>query len=131
MKFKQILCALLAALLLFSLAACGRAPLQFNASYTYSDPDNRFEEPALIFKDDGSFSFTDSNDGLRIRGTYVLDEEAGRLALGTENGRYSLMLSVKNKNELQLVSFSDAQGKVTLSIPENAIFNIGNADDVK
>lgn len=131
MKFKQILCALLAALLLFSFAACGRAPLQFNAAYTYSDPDNRFEEPALLFKDDGVFSFTDSNDGLRIRGTYVFDEEANQLKLSTENGRYSIVLSVKNKKELQLISFADAQGKVTLTIPENAIFNIGGADDLK
>ena len=123
---KKLLALILTLLILCSFAACSRKPLEFNAAYTYSDPDNRFEEPVLFFKKDGNFSFSDSNDGLRIRGTYVYDKEADQLKLTSTNGRYTLVLNVESKEVLRLVSFADAQGQQTLTLPDNAPFNIGD-----
>lgn len=124
MKFRQILCVLLTMLLLCSFVGCSSAPVRFKGAYTYSDPANRYQEPTLLFNDDGGFSFTDSADNLRLRGTYVYDKETKQLTL-TAGERYTMILTVMSKSELQLVSFTDAKGERSLSVPDNAIFNIG------
>ena len=123
---KKLFALVLSLLLLFAFASCSRKPLEFNAAYTYSDPDNKFEEPLLLFKKDGNFSFSDSNDNLRMRGTYVYNEETKQLTLTSANSRYTIVLDVESKEVLRLVSFTDAEGQKTLTIPENAPFNIGD-----